>query len=69
MKTIIAIRSLGAPEVPNESVLELFKNMPWCQEGALWEEEADLRDALIYVRGSKLLKIPEVFRDVLPKNI
>ncbi|CAK9040702.1 Uncharacterized protein SCF082_LOCUS23615, partial [Durusdinium trenchii] len=45
--------------VPNESVLELFKNMPWCQEGALWEEEADLRDALIYVRGSKLLKIPE----------
>lgn len=46
----------------------LFACMPWDDESVAWCEEADLRDALRYVRGSKLLKIPLEWRVVLPTH-
>lgn len=43
--------------------------MKWDDDSEQWDEEADLRDAIRYARGSKLLKIPPGWRDVLPTSI
>lgn len=53
-------------KVPSTSKLALFREMTWCAESSAWDEEADLRDAVRYARGSRLLQIPNGFRDVLP---
>ena len=43
--------------------------MPWDHESVSWEEEGDLRDVIEYVRGSKLLRLPNEWRAVLPTSI
>ena len=52
-----------------ECLISMFQKMPWCGESIAWDEEADLRDAIVYIRGSKGLSIPEAWREVLPKTI
>ena len=42
--------------------------MSWCDECRAWDREADLWEVVKYARGSKLLKIPPSWRDVLPTN-
>ena len=56
-------------QVPSGSLVDLFQNMEWGADSILWEQEADLRKAISYVRGSKLLRIPEEWRNVIPKSI
>ena len=48
---------------------ELFENMAWDTGSISWDEEADLKRVIRYVRGSKLLKIPESWRSVIPTSI
>ena len=56
-------------KAPTGSLIELFGAMKWDGDSEQWDEEADLRDAIRYARGSKLLKIPPGWRDVLPTTI
>ena len=43
--------------------------MDWSVECREWNEEADLTDVIRYARGSRLLRIPPSFRDVLPTKL
>lgn len=56
-------------EVSSTSLPELFAGMEWDAGSEQWEEEADLRKAIRYARGSKLLKIPPEWRAVIPTSI
>jgi len=56
-------------QVPSGSLMDLFNSMEWDDGSISWEQEADLRKAIMYVRGSKLLKIPAEWRNVIPKYV
>lgn len=56
-------------QVPSGSLPDLFQNMAWGAQSDEWDREADLWMAIRYARGSKLLRIPEEWRDVIPKYI
>ncbi|CAK9088197.1 unnamed protein product [Durusdinium trenchii] len=56
-------------EVVEGSLVELFNRLPWDEEGAAWELEADLKELIIYVRGSKKLRIPSEWRCAIPTAI
>ena len=46
-----------------------FAAMSFDDEGKAWEQEADLRDVIQYVRGAKKLIIPDGWRPLLPTEI
>lgn len=54
---------------PSGSLPELFAQMEWDEGSSEWDQEADLRRVVKYVRGSKHLKLPEEWRNVLPVSI
>ena len=56
-------------QVVEGSLVELFNRLPWDEEGAAWELEADLKELIIYVRGSKKLRIPSEWRCAIPTAI
>ena len=53
----------AAPVLPECDALTLFRSMP---EDGDWCEDCDLLTALVYVRGSKKLRIPELWRGAWP---
>lgn len=63
------VPQLLACQVPSGSTTSLFSQLPWDVESVSWEEEADLRDVIEYVRGSKLLRLPDEWRAVFPSAI
>ena len=46
---------------------DLFETMSYGTD--LWDECSDLRDVLVYVRGSQLLRIPLSWRPLLPTSL
>lgn len=56
-------------QVSSDSIFNLFDKMKWDQQSIAWEQEADLRKVLQYARGSKLLRLPEGWREIIPKEI
>ena len=48
------------------SLPKLFESMQWTDESSNWTDEADLDRAIKYARGSKRLKLPVEWREVLP---
>lgn len=63
------VLTFSGRQVPSGPLPALFAQMEWGTDSELWDEEADLTDALRYVRGSKLLKIPLQWREVLPTEV
>ena len=61
---VLKSSNLGAPNVPNNipTAEEIFGAMEW---GSVWPE-ANLVQTVHYLRGSKHLRIPESFRQLLP---
>lgn len=55
-----------AVQVPQQTVLELFKQAAFDD---LWDDSSDIRDVLVYARGSKRLCIPSGWRDALPSEL
>lgn len=53
----------------NGSLVELFAKMSWDDGSSDWDMEADLKRVILYVRGSKLLRIPPEWRKVIPHSI
>ena len=51
---------------PSLSILDLFKQKTFDES---WDSHADLKDVIVYCRGSKLLKIPAEWRPWLPTSI
>lgn len=56
-------------QVSSDSIFNLFEKMKWDQQSIAWEQEADLRKVLQYARGSKLLRVPEGWKEIIPKEI
>ena len=56
-------------QVSSEPLQEQFAAMSYDDEGKAWEQEADLRDVIQYVRGAKKLIIPDGWRPLLPTEI
>lgn len=54
------------PVVENQSILELFKSATFDES---WDDHADLKDCIVYCRGSKRLQIPDGWRQWLPTSI
>jgi len=54
---------------PDGALVELFAKMSWDDGSSDWDVEADLKRVIVYVRGSKLLRIPPEWRKVIPHSI
>ena len=50
----------------DKSLLQLFSESNFDER---WDECSDLQDLLVYCRGSKRLRIPPGWRDVLPSEL
>lgn len=50
----------------DKSLVELFSELTYDD---LWDDCSDLRDVLVYCRGSKRLRIPSEWRGVLPTEL
>lgn len=44
---------------------EAFAAAPWDED---WKE-AGLKEVLIYLRGNKSLRLPQIWRDVIPRSL
>ena len=60
------IIQINHPQVSEKTVLELFQEARFEE---LWDECSDLKDVIVYCRGSKRLRIPESWRSVLPTEL
>ena len=49
-----------------KTLIEMFREATFDD---LWCECGDIRDVLVYARGSKRLRIPEGWREVLPTEL
>lgn len=49
-----------------KTLIEMFREATFDD---LWCECSDIRDVLVYARGSKRLRIPEGWREVLPTEL
>ena len=63
-------RGEGRPAIPEDSVCdgpELFREMSW--ETDLDWGAARLTSAIVYLRGSSALRLPQRWRDVFPTHL
>lgn len=49
-------------------VIDLFEKLPWKEDAQSWPE-ANLRDAMFYLRRSKLLALPFQYKCLIPRNL